>query len=81
MATPTTNKEIAMVTETTAVITRGNEIRIYSDAILRSYGNEEDAIEAAQLRLETAGLRNLEVDTGAEMLDDNFWKVRYSYTR
>ena len=46
-----------------------------------TYGDEEQAIERACLELETAGLNNLEVDTGAEQVDDNLWKVTYTFTR
>lgn len=44
-----------------------------------SYGNEEDAIELAYLVLEPAGLRNLEVDTGAEMVAESIWQIVYTH--
>lgn len=46
---------------------------------VHSYGNEDDAIERAYLELETAGLKNLEVDTGAELIAPNVWSIVYTY--
>lgn len=59
----------------------GTGTRALGTIVIHSYGNEDDAVEQACLQLETAGLRDLEVDTGADYMDDNTWHVTYTYTR